>query len=120
MKNSNLPIFKRQVKRKKKTNTKVIKPYEIRATMSFTDIAKAPKKALPPALRPFHIALTLQTHTKVCSVCNKELPLAAFNKLKKKPLHLQIPSEHGLLRTHYLRPYCKQCQAVLHKKWRNK
>ncbi len=116
-----LPIFKRQVKRKKKTNTKVLKPYEVRATMTFSDIMSVPtKNLLPKSLRPFYIALTLQTYRKVCSICKDELGLAAYNKLKKKPLHLQVPSEHGSLRTHYLRPYCKQCQAKLHKEWRER
>lgn len=117
---AHLPIFKRQVKRKRKTNTKVLKPYEVRATMTFSDILHVPTKNLPKTLRPFHTALTLQTYRKVCSICEDELPLVAYNKLKKKPLHLQVPSEHGALRTHYLRPYCKQCQAKLHKEWRER
>jgi hypothetical protein len=117
---NSIPIFKRQVKRKKRTNTKVLPPSWVTETISFKELAGFPTRALPIALRPFHVALTLQPHRKVCSICKDTLPLVAFNKLKRKPLHLQTPSSHGLLRTHYLRPYCKQCQSNLHKEWRKK
>ena len=121
MTSSDLPIFKRTPRRTRATkHAKKPKRYEFVANIPLSDIHLAPRNSLPLSLRPFKIAHVLTPITKVCTNCNLDLPLPHFNKLKRKPLHLQIPSDHGLLRTHYLRPYCKMCQAKQHKEWRSK